>query len=315
MFGVLSVDKPSGITSRKVVNQVQRIIRPVKVGHTGTLDPLASGVLLLVVGRATRLCEFAHDLRKEYDGTFILGAESESLDTDSDVRYCKSAPVPSIDQIREASGDWIGTITQTPPKFSAVHIDGKRAYALAREGKDFEVPTREVDIHFINVREYDYPNFRMQIGCGTGTYIRSLANDIAKCLGTTAVMSGLQRTAIGDFQLSECSDLEELSCVEAIESRLESPTRLLANLPTTTLSVEDAERIRNGVRISTINLEKSASNSPQPTGPVSALDSDGKLVAIIEQTPQNDYRSLRVFQIENATSQPSRNRIPLNPES
>ncbi len=305
MFGVLAVNKPAGLTSRDVVNRVQRLVRPLKVGHTGTLDPMATGVLLVAVGPATRLVEFAHEAHKFYVGDFRLGETSETLDTEGTIESLENAPAVNSNELEGELKNWIGQIEQTPPKYSAIHIDGRRAYELARSGTEFEVPIRQVIIHALTVSYFEYPEFRIEIECGTGTYIRSLGNDIAQAIGSAAVMTGLIRTRIGAIELSDCCELDELRNCDDVTNRLIGPRCLLDALPTITLDGSKCQSIRNGIPVE-LNVQEQR---------VAACDSQGRLVAVLERTGGTTYRSLRVFQSAVADNQPNNTSNPHNAES
>ena len=201
MFGILNLRKPKGPTSRDCVNAIQRLLRPEKVGHAGTLDPLASGVLIVLVGQAVRLTDAVHTLPKQYVGSFQLGVTSESTDCETPLIPVESAPALDRESIVQQLPNFLGWIEQAPPKYSAVWIDGQRAHELARQGKEFDMPTRQVHIESLEVTAFDYPHFDLKMTCGTGTYVRSLGRDIARSLGSDAVMTKLERTAIGPFEL------------------------------------------------------------------------------------------------------------------
>src|SRR5436190_8799230 len=199
MFGLLNVDKPSGLTSRDVVNRVQRLVKPHKVGHAGTLDPLASGVLVVCVGPATRLIEYVQRMPKRYLATFLLGRRSETEDIEGAVTELTDTPVPTVEQAHGALPNFVGRIQQLPPAFSALKVDGQRAYALARKGETPDLQPRPIEVYSVELVEYSYPQLVLDIRCGSGTYVRSLGRDIARALGTEAVMSALVRTEIGPF--------------------------------------------------------------------------------------------------------------------
>ncbi|MEQ1828372.1 MAG: tRNA pseudouridine(55) synthase TruB, partial [Pirellula sp.] len=216
----MNLNKPVGPTSRDCVNQIERILKPVKVGHAGTLDPIASGVLLVLVGQAVRLTDAIHSLPKQYIGQFQLGATSDSSDTESAVTSLDNSPIIAQKQLLDSLSPFRGTIEQTPPKYSAVWIDGKRAHELARQGKTFEVPKRRVMVHSIELTSFEFPKFELTISCGTGTYVRSLGRDIARSLGSDAVMTRLVRTGIGPFSLSNAVDPESLTSKADIAAAL-----------------------------------------------------------------------------------------------
>lgn len=200
LFGLLNVDKPTGWTSRKVVDQVQRLVRPAKVGHAGTLDPLAGGVLIVCIGPATRLVPYLHEWSKSYRGEFLLGRTSNTDDIEGIVTELEDAPPVTREQLLEVLPRFVGRITQTPPAYSAVKIEGQRAYKLARKGHTPDVKPREVEVSRLDLVEFDPPRFVLEIDCSTGTYIRSLGRDIARAADSEAVMSALVRTRIGPFE-------------------------------------------------------------------------------------------------------------------
>lgn len=211
MIGLLNVNKPADMTSRDVVNCVQRLVRPHKVGHAGTLDPLATGVLVLCVGAATRLIEYVQQQPKRYVATFRLGFESASDDIEEETFAVENAPMPTAAEIAAALPAFVGEIEQVPPAFSAVHVGGKRAYKLARQGKAVELAPRPVTVYSIDVVAYDYPDLTLNIRCGGGTYVRAIGRDLAVALGTRAVMSQLVREAVGEFELQNAARLESIT--------------------------------------------------------------------------------------------------------
>lgn len=272
-YGFLNLNKPAGITSRRAVDCVQRVARRTKVGHAGTLDPLATGVLVVGVGAATRLIEYVRRMPKRYRGTFLLGRHSPTEDVHGEVTDLENPPVPSIGQIADAAKAFTGRIEQRPPAYSALKIDGQRAYALAREGRQVKLPVRSVRVDQCEVVAYDYPQLQLAVECSSGTYIRSLGRDLAESLGTAAVMSGLVRTAIGNFRIEEALDPGSLTTENWTEHLL-SPLRAVERLPRVELSTEEVARIRVGQAI------------PKQTpiaecGEIAAFDAAGRLVAIL----------------------------------
>ena len=284
MFGVLNIHKPAGCTSRDVVNRVQRLVRPVKVGHAGTLDPLATGVLLVCLGPATRLLEYAHRFPKSYRGSFLLGLHSASDDLESEVIELAVAAIPTRDAVDAALPTFVGEIMQRPPAYSAVKVEGRRAYKLARSGKPVELAEKPVNIHLLNVVDYQYPQLVLDIRCGSGTYIRSLGRDLAAELGTAAVMSALVRTSIGPFQLKDALPLDEVT-VESLANRLQSPLGLLDGMPTVTVTDAEVATICRGIAISRVAT----------VGELAAIDAAGELVAILVSAGEGLLRPQRVF--------------------
>jgi tRNA pseudouridine55 synthase len=279
MFGLLNVDKPAGMTSRDVVNRVQRLVRPHKVGHAGTLDPLATGVLVIAIGPATRLIEYVQRMPKSYQGTFLLGRTSDTEDVEGNVVELPHAPVPSRDDILAAIPRFLGTIEQRPPAFSALKVAGQAAYKLARRGEAVELAARPVEIISIDLVRYEYPELELRVRCGSGTYIRSLGRDLAESVETGAVMSKLRRLAVGSFTVETAIHCEQLSG-EFIENSLISPLIALASLPQVALSGEQIGCLGQGQAISAIH--------DQTTDEIAAVDRSGQLVAILK--PAGDGR-------------------------
>ena len=210
MFGLLNINKPAGLTSRDVVTRVHQRIRPLKAGHAGTLDPLAGGVLVVCVGRATRLVPYVQAQRKVYRTTFRLGQTSPSHDLETPVEVVTAAPVVTRADLLALLPEFHGTIQQTPPLHSAVKVEGRRAYKLARRGKTTDLSPRAVEIHRIDLLDFAPDEIRLEIECGSGTYIRSLARDLGERLGCGAVMSELQRTQIGCFHIDDALTMQQV---------------------------------------------------------------------------------------------------------
>lgn len=212
MFGFLNCNKPVGFSSRDLVNVIQGRLKgqKIKVGHCGTLDPLADGVLLVGVGPAAKLVPYVHETSKSYLGTFRLAAESPTGDIEVEPTVFGDHPVPSREAVEQACRSLTGWIEQTPPIYSAIKVDGRRAYDLARRGQDVTVPPRRVHIESIAVVSFDYPQLQLEITCGTGTYIRTLGMDLAELLGTKAVMTALTRTRVGQFNIDDAHAVDEL---------------------------------------------------------------------------------------------------------
>jgi tRNA pseudouridine55 synthase len=286
LFGILNVNKPAGLTSRAAVDRVDRVIRPTRAGHAGTLDPLATGVLVICVGQATRLIQRVQQMPKTYHATFLLGRTSETDDTEGEVTELPNPPIPTRDELDRALGSFIGDIQQVPPAHSAVKLGGKRAYKLARRGVAVEIAPRTVTIHSIVVRRYEYPELEVDIVCGSGTYIRSLGRDLGVALGTAAVMSALERSAIGVFTIQSAITPEDLT-LETIESNLQPALTVVPDLPRATLTEAQLLEIRNGRPILTswISLAPAPSSKGQgeAASELAALDSTGRLVALLHE--------------------------------
>ncbi len=207
--GLLVVDKPTGMTSRAVVDGVLRwFTRRTRIGHTGTLDPLATGVLVLCLGGATRLAEYVQRMSKTYRTRFLLGARSDSDDADGTIAPVPGATAPEAATVAACLAAFIGVKEQMPPAYSAAKVRGRRAYDLARCGKEVRLRPRSVAIHAINVLDYEYPHLELQVRCGKGTYIRSLARDVGERLGCGALVQTLRRTRVGPFTTDGALTLE-----------------------------------------------------------------------------------------------------------
>jgi tRNA pseudouridine55 synthase len=286
MFGVLNIDKPAGLTSRDVVNRVQRLVRPHKVGHAGTLDPLATGVLVVAVGPATRLVEYVQRMRKTYRGVFLLGRTSDTEDASGAVVELPDAVRPTLAEIGAVLPKFIGTIQQRPPAFSALKVAGKRAYAMARRGDAVELAARPVEIFAIQIVRYEYPELELLIECGSGTYVRSLGRDVAEALGTGAVMSVLRRLAVGPFRAEEGMQVDQLS-VGVIRERMVSPNWAVRELPQVVVDGEEAGRLRMGQAIGNrfgVSGEE-----------VAAVDGAGGLVGLLVPVGGLELRPVKCF--------------------
>jgi tRNA pseudouridine55 synthase len=277
-FGLLNCDKPAGITSRDLVNVVQRRLRKIKVGHAGTLDPMATGVLVLGIGPAARLVPYVQKFPKHYRGTFRLGCTSPSGDTESEIEIPAGLREPMLAELQSMLPQLTGRITQTPSAYSAIHIDGKRAYQRIRAGETFQMPSRQVDIHELQILRYEYPELELDVVCGTGTYIRSLGVDLARAVGSDAVMTQLRRLSIGPFHEQDAISIEQLR-EHDLQPLLVSPLLAVNQLQRVVINAGDERRLRNGLPIS---AESSAEEIPGDVA-VDAIDTVQEAAAVNEQ--------------------------------
>ena len=222
MNGLLLIDKPAGISSFGVVARVRWLLsqqagKKVKVGHTGTLDPFATGLMIIVVGEYCKRAGEFSKLDKTYEATLRLGATSTTGDPEGDI-IAGSDRQPTEPEIQSALEKFRGEITQTPPSYSAIKIDGVRAYKLARAGKTVEMPTRQVMIHTLELMKYQYPEAIIRTHVGSGTYIRTLAEDIGRELNTGAYLTQLRRTVVGEYDIADAIALDVVD--ESIAQRL-----------------------------------------------------------------------------------------------
>lgn len=276
-FGLLNINKPAGWTSRDVVNRVQRRVRPAKAGHAGTLDPLATGVLIVCVGPATRLVPLIHELPKVYRATFLLGCTSQTDDIEGEIVETPDAPLPTRAQVLAALPEFVGRIEQRPPAFSAVRVGGRRAYKLARKGLEPELPSRAVDVHRIELVRFEYPEVVLEIECGTGTYIRSIGRDLGERLRCGALMVGLERTAVGPFVLRDAV-APELVMRDGLSAHMLPATAAVPEMSQVVVDAAGVADLSNG-RSVRINSPTAASNE---ISTVAAVDEHGRLIALAE---------------------------------
>jgi len=222
---VLLLDKPLTWTSFDVVRKVKNTLRVKKIGHAGTLDPLATGLLILCTGKKTKQIEQIQAQEKEYTGTIRLGETTPSFDLETAVDQTRPYEHLTEEQIREATLQFVGRIEQTPPLFSAVKIDGKRAYELARQGQEAEIKSKTVEIKAFELTRIALPDIDFRVVCSKGTYIRSLARDLGKALGSGGHLTRLVRTRIGEYQLADAFSIAALEALRPPRPEGTSPTR------------------------------------------------------------------------------------------
>lgn len=248
MNGVVVVDKPSGPTSRDVVEEVKRVLGVRKAGHTGTLDPLATGVLPVCLDEATKLVQFLSLDSKEYRATLLLGVRTDTLDTEGSV-LVREEPHVTAGQLAAALAGLVGKRQQVPPRYSAVKVRGKALYDWTRRGIDVEAPAREVEVYSIRIEEIRLPEVTFSVSCSKGTYIRSLCAEAGEVLGCGGCMSALRRTRSGDFREEGAVALEGLTVEERrkrLTAHLVPPADLLPDLAVIDVDPPLAEKLRNG---------------------------------------------------------------------
>lgn len=245
MNGLLVIDKPGGMTSRDAVNRAQRWFpRGTKLGHTGTLDPLATGVLVLCVGGATRLAEFVQAMGKGYVTRVLLGSRSDTDDADGAVTPVPGALPPTEEQVRAAVGRFVGTIQQLPPAYSALKVAGKRAHELARKGAEVKLEPRPVHVYRIDVTGYTWPHLDLTVECGRGTYIRSIARDVGEVFGVGGLVQTLRRTHVGPFTADSGLSLD--ATADEVRAKLRPMGEAVADLPRVTLDAATGGRFTQG---------------------------------------------------------------------
>jgi len=277
--GVIPVDKPPAVTSRRVVDAVARALGMSAVGHAGTLDPLAEGVVVVCVGHATRLVEFVHALQKHYAATFLLGRSSPSDDLETAVEEEVSARVPTAGEIAAALPAFRGAILQRPCDYSAVHVDGQRAYRIARRGRPVDVAAKPVRIDRLEVTAYDWPRLSIDLICSSGTYVRALGRDLAAAVGTRAVMESLVRTAVGPFTRTAAIPLASVTA-ESVHQALLPAVSAVPLLPRITFAGDPLDRLVRGALVS---CEADAEA-------IAAIDEAGELVGILRPHASGGWR-------------------------
>lgn len=260
--GLLLVDKPAGITSHDAVQRVRRSLRTRKVGHAGTLDPLATGLLVMGVGRATRLLRFLGDLPKLYEGTGVLGVETTTLDADGDV--VRESPVTVVERdVRAVMSALTGRIEQVPPAYSAVKVGGEALHRAARRGEAVQAPSRPVDVYAFTLRRFSSPRFDFRVRCSGGTYVRSLVAEVGERLGCGAYLASLRRTAVGPFSVRDARAPDDPGPLLPME-------RAVAHLAGVILEEDEAKAASYGRPLGPVGIE----------GPYRALGPDGRLIGI-----------------------------------
>lgn len=246
MNGIIVVDKPEGFTSHDVVAKLRRICGTRRIGHSGTLDPMATGVLPIFVGRATRACEFAASDEKAYTARLLLGTSTDSQDiTGTVLRQCDVNVTYA--QVLGAVSRFVGDIEQIPPMYSAVKVDGKRLYQLARKGVEVERKPRRITVYSIGVKRISHNQYDLDIHCSKGTYVRTLCSDIGDALGCGGTLKALRRTRSGEFTLSMSHTLDELS--ENPDFALLPVDSMFKAYPRITLNASGVKRCKNGALI------------------------------------------------------------------
>lgn len=299
MEGVLPIWKPAGWTSHDVVAKVRRITGIRRIGHTGTLDPAVTGVLLLCLGRATRLVEYIQELPKVYEATLRLGIATDTEDMTGTVVESREQVEVASAQIEQALNSFVGEIEQVPPMYSAVRVDGKRLYELAREGQVVERKPRLVTVYQIDLLHVDldrpHPEIRFRAVCSKGTYIRTLCVDIGRALQLPAAMSELVRTSTGSVSQDECLTLEqaeELHRTNQLRERLFRADQLLVNIPAGEADGAVVESLMQGRRC----LSSAVHPLPEENGLIRLYDSSGRFLGLFALEQDRKFvRPVKVF--------------------
>lgn len=287
--GVLVVDKPVGLTSHDVVQVIRRGTNINRAGHTGTLDPRASGVLVVLIGPAVRLSEYVSASDKRYQAIIRLGATTDTFDEEGSITNSNPVNITET-EFEKALKTFIGEIEQTPPPYSAVKVGGKKAYEMAREGEEVDLAPRIINVYSLDLLEWAPPEAVIDVYCSSGTYVRSLANDLGKALGCGAHLVGLRRTKSGRFTLRDAVPLRKLR--DAFEAGnwhqyLIPAAEALSDWPAVELNPQELDTIKHGNRIA---------SQPGSTGWVRGVSDQGELVALLlHDDATNEWQPKKVF--------------------
>lgn len=288
--GVLVVDKPIGLTSHDVVQVIRRGTGIRRAGHTGTLDPRASGVLVILIGPAVRLSEYVSASDKRYQATIRLGSSTDTYDSEGTITSSASVDDITEDYFNEVLQHFVGEIEQVPPPYSAVKVQGRKAYDMAREGEEFELTPRIINVYSLEILEWALPEVVIDVYCSSGTYVRSLANDLGKELGTGAHLVGLRRTKSGRFTLRDAVPLRRLQ--EAFDAGnwyrfLIPAAEAMADWPMVELDADQVELVRHGHRVPA---------DPDMKGLARGVSQQGDLVALLEvDLETHEWQPRKVF--------------------
>ncbi|NTU76135.1 MAG: tRNA pseudouridine(55) synthase TruB [Anaerolineaceae bacterium] len=288
--GVLVVDKPIGMTSHDVVQVIRKGTNIRRAGHTGTLDPRASGVLVILIGPAVRLSEYVSASDKRYQAIIKLGTTTDTYDADGKVTASKPVDLITEEQFEEALQSFVGEISQVPPPYSAIKIKGRHAYDMAREGEDVELAPRTIKVYSLELLEWAPPEVVVDVYCSSGTYVRSLAYDLGEKLGCGASLTGLRRTKSGRFTLRDASPLRKLN--DAFEDGtwyqyLIPAAEALSDWPAIELTQDEVEAIRHGHRVKADETAK---------GMARGISEAGELIALLEFNEEaHEWQPKKVF--------------------
>ena len=289
LSGLLLVDKPSGITSFDVVARLRRVLGTRRIGHTGTLDPMATGLMAVLIGRGTKLAPYVTDTRKSYRAVARLGLETNTYDAEGEiVAEASEVLLSQVTErhVQEALAQFRGPIKQRPPAFSAIKVDGERLYAKARRGEEVTAPIRDVVVHEVTLLSHELPSVEFFVDCSKGTYIRSIAHDLGQTLNVGAHLTALRRTRVGAFELSDAWTLDALEALPE-QARIEAVKPLrdaVSHLRTVVLDAAQERDARHGKRFVITD---------EAQGICAALNESAELIAVVEVSAERELRVLR----------------------
>lgn len=280
--GQLLLDKPAGITSFSALKDLKSALGTGRIGHTGTLDKFATGLLVVLVGKYTKLAELFSGLDKCYRATMVLGRSTDTLDPEGEV--IEEGPLPDLQRVEEASERLTGTIEQIPPIYSAVHVEGRRAYRIARSGGEPKLEPRRVTIYRLEIVDYRPPELDIKVECSKGTYVRALARDLGTLSGSCAYLTSLRRTRVGPYDVREAAPVHASAAAQMLAGSVERLLRL-DGVSAVTVKAEAAAGVRNGQKLKGSFF----TDEPKTDGLYSLLDSSGSLLAMAVRD-RGEYR-------------------------
>lgn len=280
--GQLLLDKPAGITSFSALKDLKSALGTGRIGHTGTLDKFATGLLVVLVGKYTKLAELFSGLDKCYRATMVLGRSTDTLDPEGEV--IEEGPLPDLQRVEEASERLTGTIEQIPPIYSAVHVEGRRAYRIARSGGEPKLEPRRVTIYRLEIVDYRPPELDIKVECSKGTYVRALARDLGTLSGSCAYLTSLRRTRVGPYDVREAAPVHASATAQMLAGSVERLLRL-DGVSAVTVKAEAAAGVRNGQKLKGSFF----TDEPKTDGLYSLLDSSGSLLAMAVRD-RGEYR-------------------------
>ena len=280
--GQLLLDKPAGITSFSALKDLKSALGTGRIGHTGTLDKFATGLLVVLVGKYTKLAELFSGLDKCYRATMVLGRSTDTLDPEGEV--IEEGPLPDLQRVEEASERLTGTIEQIPPIYSAVHVEGRRAYRIARSGGEPKLEPRRVTIYRLEIVDYRPPELDIKVECSKGTYVRALARDLGTLSGSCAYLTSLRRTRVGPYEVREAAPVHASATAQMLAGSVERLLRL-DGVSAVTVKAEAAAGVRNGQKLKGSFF----TDEPKTDGLYSLLDSSGSLLAMAVRD-RGEYR-------------------------
>jgi tRNA pseudouridine55 synthase len=284
--GILVVDKPIDLTSYQTIDRIKKTLNPKKIGHVGTLDPLATGLLLVCLNGATKLAYFLQDLEKEYEGTMKLGEETDTQDAYGKIISKCAFVQKSKKEIEDAFFEFKGTIWQIPPMFSAIKKNGIPLYRLARRGEEVKREPRKIEIYKIEIKNIDIPYITFNVVCSKGTYIRSLVYDIGKKLGCGAHLTALKRLRSGNFTIEDALSLNriiKLAKEKNLENFIIPPEKAITLYPPISLNSTLTRRVKNGMLLYIKDLEEDIKRELNQEKKFKLLDPKGRLIAVAEK--------------------------------